>query len=71
MKNLQNELNSDSPCSGIKKGQLAATKFQNLWHRVRVEGIKNDKADVYYIDFGNVFFLNYILYHLSRKIYKN
>lgn len=56
MKNLQIELNSNSVSTVIKRGQLAAIKFQNLWHRVRVESIKNDKADVYYIDFGNVFF---------------
>ena len=38
-------------------GQLAAAQYSgadNLWHRVRVEGIKGESVDVNYIDFGNV-----------------
>lgn len=58
MKNLQFELNSNPIFSTIKRGQLAATKFHDLWHRIRVESVKNDKADIYYIDFGNVTFIS-------------
>ncbi|KAI1727653.1 hypothetical protein Ddc_04968 [Ditylenchus destructor] len=52
MNNLQSDV-SMVPLTTIKRGQLAAARYCDLWHRVRIESAKGDKVEVNYIDFGN------------------
>lgn len=58
MGELQRELGT--PGSGsdykAKRGEIAACydKQIRMWHRAKIEGIRGDRADVLYIDFGNV-----------------
>lgn len=54
MNALQIELSKNVVPFVARRGQLAAAKFMDSWHRVRVESIKANKLDVHYIDFGNV-----------------
>lgn len=66
MNSLQTELNNSANVVSFvaRRGQLAAAKFMGVWHRVRIEAIKNKvDVEVHYIDFGNVIlylFFNYI-----------
>lgn len=53
---LQTEMKGSIPLTSAKRGQLAAAQFggaNNLWHRVRIEGVRGENVDVFYIDFGN------------------
>lgn len=57
---LMNDLREiDSSSQGSarpKKNELVAVLFSNQWHRARVEAVKGDTAEIYYIDYGNVRF---------------
>lgn len=58
MGDLQRELGSPDVATSHtpKRGDLVAAVFKevNMWHRARVESVKNGCADILYIDFGNV-----------------
>lgn len=55
MNSLQTELNVPSNLTPFtaRRGQLAATKYLNYWHRIRIDSAKGNKIEVHYIDFGN------------------
>uniref|UniRef100_A0A915CT61 Staphylococcal nuclease domain-containing protein 1 n=1 Tax=Ditylenchus dipsaci TaxID=166011 RepID=A0A915CT61_9BILA len=56
MGNLQNELSPGTTnATLLKRGQLVAARYKigNLWHRVKVESIRGNDAEIYYVDFGN------------------
>uniref|UniRef100_A0A7E4ZWC5 Staphylococcal nuclease domain-containing protein n=1 Tax=Panagrellus redivivus TaxID=6233 RepID=A0A7E4ZWC5_PANRE len=36
-----------------KKNEIVAVKYNEQWHRAKVESIKGDVAEIYYIDYGN------------------
>lgn len=61
MNSLQTDLGKSAELVVPRRGQLAAAKFMDAWHRVRIESIKGKKVDVHYIDFGNVDFINFFL----------
>lgn len=57
MNELQTELkHSSSNDYKPRRGEVCACFDQSLklWHRAKVESIKTDRADVLYVDFGNV-----------------
>lgn len=58
MNELQTELGAPGTEYKGKRGEICACYDQGLrlWHRAKIEGIKLDRADVFYIDFGNVIF---------------
>lgn len=60
MSTLQTEMNAIGIEGSYtpRRGDLCAARYSadNVWHRVRVEGLKAGRVDVYYIDFGNVSF---------------
>jgi staphylococcal nuclease domain-containing protein 1 len=53
MKELKEIDSSSAGTTRPKKNELIAVQFSGQWHRARVEAIKGDTADIYYIDYGN------------------
>lgn len=59
MKELREELKSRPPVVGSyvpRRGDLCVALFSmdKLWYRARVEAVRGKKAEILYIDFGNV-----------------
>jgi staphylococcal nuclease domain-containing protein 1 len=53
MKELKDIDSSSQGTMRPKKNELIAVQFSGQWHRARVEAIKGDTAEIYYIDYGN------------------
>jgi hypothetical protein len=55
-----------------RRGEVVACYDEHikLWHRAKVESIKAERADVLYIDFGNVSLSLFLIYKKLRIIRK-
>jgi staphylococcal nuclease domain-containing protein 1 len=53
MKELKEVDSSSQGTTRPKKNEMVAVQFSGQWHRARVEAIKGDTAEIYYIDYGN------------------
>jgi staphylococcal nuclease domain-containing protein 1 len=56
MNDLQKDVQSANAEYKAKRGEVCACLDEHikLWHRAKIESIKADRADVLYVDFGNV-----------------
>jgi len=53
MQELQEISSSTEGTVRPKKNELVAVKFSDRYHRAKVEGIKGDTVDIFYLDYGN------------------
>uniref|UniRef100_A0AC34QNZ7 Staphylococcal nuclease domain-containing protein n=1 Tax=Panagrolaimus sp. JU765 TaxID=591449 RepID=A0AC34QNZ7_9BILA len=53
MEELQQIDSSTEGTARVKRNEIVAVKFSGRYHRAKVETVKGDVADIFYIDYGN------------------